>query len=133
TLRSVGEVALRRERTVEEYREIIGSMLEEAQRLQHLIERLLDLASTEGGAPALHPTKIRVDESAAACVSELSILAEHKRQHIALAGVPCSVVTDPVLFRQALRNLLDHAIKYSPDEATIRVGIRENGNAVEVS
>ena len=51
TLRSVGEVGLRRGRTVEEYREIIGSMLEEAQRLQLLIERLLELASAEGGDP----------------------------------------------------------------------------------
>src|SRR5690606_26297214 len=47
TLRSVGEVGLRRGRTVEEYREIIGSMLEEAQRLQLLIQRLLELASAE--------------------------------------------------------------------------------------
>lgn len=48
TLRSVGEVGLRRSRTVEEYREIIGSMLEEAHRLQLLIQRLLELASAEG-------------------------------------------------------------------------------------
>jgi heavy metal sensor kinase len=133
TLRSVGEVGLRRSRTVEEYREIIGSMLEEAQRLQLLIQRLLELASAEGGAPAVHRTPIRVDEYAAACVSELSILAEAKRQQISLEGVSCTVVTDPVLFRQALQNLLDNAIKYSPGGSTIRVGIREKERTVEVS
>jgi two-component system, OmpR family, sensor kinase len=133
TLRSVGEVGLRRGRTVEEYREIIGSMLEEAQRLQLLIQRLLELASAEGGAPSGHRTPIRVDEYAAACVSEIGILAEYKQQQISLIGAPCTVVTDPVLFRQALQNLLDNAIKYSPDATTIHVTIRDESEAVEVS
>jgi len=133
TLRSVGEVGLRRSRTVEEYREIIGSMLEEAQRLQLLIQRLLELASAEGGAPDVHRTPVRIDECSAACVSELGILAEAKRQQIALTGSACMVVTDPVLFRQALQNLLDNAIKYSPDGSQIRVAIREEEETVEVS
>jgi two-component system, OmpR family, sensor kinase len=133
TLRSVGEVGLRRSRTVEEYREIIGSMLEEAQRLQLLIQRLLELASAEGGAPSGHRTPIRIDEYAAACVSEIGILAEYKQQQISLTGAACTVVTDPVLFRQALQNLLDNAIKYSPDSSTIHVAIREEPEAIEVS
>jgi heavy metal sensor kinase len=133
TLRSVGEVGLRRSRTVEEYREIIGSMLEEAQRLQLLIQRLLELASAEGGPPSAHRTPIRIDEYAAACVNEIGILAEFKHQQISLAGEPCTLVTDPVLFRQALQNLLDNAIKYSPDSSVIRVTIREAPSAVEVS
>jgi two-component system OmpR family sensor kinase len=133
TLRSVGEVGLRRGRTEEEYREIIGSMLEEARRLQLLIQRLLELASAEGGASIGHRTAVRIDEYAAACVSEIGILAEYKQQQITLAGTPCTVVTDPVLFRQALQNLLDNAIKYSPDASVIRVSIREELETVEVS
>lgn len=133
TLRSVGEVGLRRSRTVEEYREIIGSMLEEAQRLQLLIQRLLELASAEGGAADVHRTPIRIDEYATACVNELSILAEYKRQQIQLESVPCTAETDPVLFRQALQNLVDNAIKYSPDGGLIRVAIRDGVDAVEVS
>lgn len=133
TLRSVGEVGLRRSRTVEEYREIIGSMLEEAQRLQLLIQRLLELASAEGGAADVHRAPIRIDEYSAACVNELSILAEYKRQQIQLESVPCTAETDPVLFRQALQNLVDNAIKYSPDGALIRVAVRDRVDAVEVS
>jgi len=133
TLRSVGEVGLRRGRTVEEYREIIASMLEEAQRLQLLIHRLLELASAEGGAGDVHRVTVRVDEQAAACVGELGILAEAKRQKIELSGGPCSAKTDPVLLRQALQNLIDNAIKYSPEETTIRVDVKDGLDAVEVS
>lgn len=132
TLRSVGEVGLRRGRTVDEYREIIGSMLEEAQRLQILIHRLLELADAEGGAAVLHRTEVRIDEFVSGCVAELTILAEAKRQQLTADAAPCSVVTDPVILRQALQNLVDNAIKYSPEGATIDVRVRDNGDEIEI-
>jgi two-component system, OmpR family, sensor kinase len=133
TLRSVGEVGLRGSRSIEEYREIIGSMLEEAQRLQLLIHRLLELATAEGGKADVHRAAIRIDEYASACVNELTILAEYKRQQIVLESVPCTATTDPVLFRQALQNLVDNAIKYSPVNSVIRVSVRNEAETVEVS
>jgi signal transduction histidine kinase len=133
TLRSVGEVGLRRSRSVEEYREIIASMLEEAQRLQLLVERLLELASAEGGSHAVHRQPVRIDELAGECVNELYILAEQKRQQLTFSGPPCSAHTDPVLFRQALQNLIDNAIKYCPDGAVIQVGAHVAGERVHVS
>jgi two-component system, OmpR family, sensor kinase len=133
TLRSVGEVGLRRGRTVEEYREIIGSMLEDAQRLQMLIQRLLELASAEGGAPVVHRTELRVDEFVRACVGELAILAEARAQHLVVDAVACTVTTDAVILRQALQNLIDNAIKYSPADATIRVTVREVGRHIDVA
>jgi len=133
TLRSVGEVGLRRSRTVEEYREIIGSMLEEAQRLQLLIQRLLELASTEGGATAVQRTEIDLQECVTACASELGLLAELKGQQLKLEVAPCVVSTDPVIFRQALQNLVDNAIKYSPPNSIIRISVSNGGNQVEVT
>lgn len=133
TLRSVGEVGLRRSRTVDEYREIIGSMLEEAQRLQVLIQRLLELASAEGGPAVLTRAEFRVDEFVTGCVTELSILAEARRQQITVDAVPCSVVTDGVIFRQALQNLIDNAIKYSPEQSEIRVIVRETPDEIDVA
>lgn len=133
TLRSVGEVGLRRSRTVEEYREIIGSMLEEAQRLQLLIQRLLELASTEGGTAAIQRTTITLADCVTACVSELGVLAENKGQQLTVEGPACPVSTDPVIFRQALQNLLDNAIKYSPANSKIRIAMRCDGTQVEVA
>jgi heavy metal sensor kinase len=135
TLRSVGEVGLRRSRTVEEYREIIGSMLEEAQRLQLLTQRLLELASTEAGTPTSDRTRIRLDEYVRACVGELGILAENKNQRLVVETVECAVTTDGVLLRQALQNLVDNAIKYSPDGSTIgvRVRVTAGGCCIEVT
>ncbi len=133
TLRSVGEVGLRRGRSVEEYRDIIASMLEESQRLQLLIERLLELASAEGGVSVVQPARIQLDEFVTTCVSELGILAENRGQHLTLETVACATETDPVILRQALQNLVDNALKYSPDGATIRVSVRATDTACAVS
>lgn len=134
TLRSVGEVGLRKGRTVEEYREIIASMLEEAQRLERLTQRLLELASTEGGAPVVERTAVRLDEFVAGCAGDLTILAENKNQRLVTEAAACTVQTDPVLLRQALQNLIDNAIKYSPEGTVIRVVVRADGGgwAIEV-
>jgi len=121
TLRNVGEVGLRRSRTVDEYRDIIGSMLEEAQRLQLLVQRLLELASAEGGAAEANCREVRLDEFLGACVTDLSILAETKAQSVTVAAESAALVTDPVLLRQAVQNLVDNAIKYSPERAEIVV------------
>lgn len=133
TLRSVGEVGLRRGRTVEEYREIIGSMLEEAQRLHRLVERLLELASVEGGGRSAHVERLQLDEFVAACVAEIGILAEYKNQQLIVTRSECWAAADPVLLRQAFQNLVDNAMKYSPVGATIRVEVRREAGECRVA
>lgn len=131
TLRSVGEVGLRRSRTLEEYREIIASMLEESERLQRLIQRLLELASA--GGQNVKRQAVDLDDCVARCVTELGVLAETKGQHIAFVAARCRVSTDPIVFRQALQNLVDNAIKYSPANTTIRIVIESSPTDVSVS
>jgi heavy metal sensor kinase len=125
TLRSVGEVGLRAARAPEDYREIIGSMLEEAQRLQLLVEKLLQLARAEGGANMLVRTRVRVDQLAQQCADDAAILAEDKGQHIQVECSPCEIKTDELLLRQALQNLVANAMKYSPREAIITIRMHE--------
>jgi len=133
TLRSVGEVGLRRSRSVEEYREIIGSMLEEAQRLQLLIGRLLELATAEGGETDVNRTELQLDDYVRSCVQDLSILAEARGQQLLVNTEPCRVRTDPVIFRQALQNLIDNAVKFSPDGSTIQVALASTAHDATVT
>jgi heavy metal sensor kinase len=133
TLRSVGEVGLRRGRTVEEYREIIGSMLEEAQRLEGLIQRLLELANAEGGNARAARMDVALDELARTAVSEVAILADQKGQTLRLSLIPVVIATDPILLRHALLNLLENAIKYNPEHATIDVRIDRLPDSVRIT
>lgn len=125
TLRSVGEVGLKGARGSDDYREIIGSMLEEAQRLQLLVEKLLQLARAEGGSNMLQRRKLRLDELARLCAEDATVLAEDRGQRILVESIACEVETDPLLLRQALQNLVDNAMKYSPEGAAVTIKVQE--------
>lgn len=132
-LMNVGEIGLRRVRTPAEYQEIIGSMLEEARRLQVLMRRLLELAAVEGGAGEIRRENVALDRSIQAWVADVMILAEQKSQPLSVAARDLVVRTDPVLLRQALQNLLENAIKYSPEGAPIHVEVDANDLSVIIS
>jgi signal transduction histidine kinase len=125
-IRSVGEVGLRGHRDEAAYRGIVGSMLEEADRLASLIDRLLTLSRAETGqaAPlARQPLPLRT--LADDVVAHLSVLAEEKRQTIEVEGADVMGVADRLVLRQAVINLVDNAIKYSPAGGRIHVRIAE--------
>jgi heavy metal sensor kinase len=121
-IRTVGEVGLRGPRSDRTYRDVIGSMLEEADRLNGLVESLLTLARADGPQFTLRRDRIDLAALAAEVVEYLSVLAEDKHQVMAVdAPAPVFVLADRVLLRQAIINLVDNAIKYSPDGGAIHV------------
>src|SRR4029434_3082863 len=102
-IRSVGEVGLRGRRDEQAYREIIGSMLEEADRLAQLVDTLLVLCRADAGAATLRPERIAPGELAQEVAAQLEVLAEEKRQGLSV-DVLGSIATaaDRVVLRQAL-------------------------------
>jgi heavy metal sensor kinase len=135
-IRSVGEVGLRERRDERAYREIIGSMLEEADRLSCLVDRLLTLSRVDSGQAKLSFEVIDVGDLAADVAAQLGVLAEEKHQIIEIASVGSpQCLGDRVLLRQALTNIVDNAIKYSPDgeRIDIRVSGSPAGSIVDVS
>jgi heavy metal sensor kinase len=136
-LRAVGEVALRDGRdNPAVLRETIGSMLEEAQRLNDLMESLLTLARMESGKVALHPEPVRVAELVAEVRDNLSVLAAEKHQSVELIADEELVVTaDRVLLRQALVDIIHNAVRYSPAKGRIiiRTSRRDRSALIDVA
>jgi len=135
-LRSVGEVGLARARSPEELREVVGSMLEEADRLTRLVDSLLQLSRADTGDIALSPEWTPVCYLACDAASRLSVLAEERGQTLAVdARDRMCVWVDRLVFRQALVNLVDNAIKYGPEGRPVRIAPRviPEGLAFEVA
>ena len=123
-MRTVGEVGLRDRRDTHAYREIIGSMLEEVERLTCLVERLLALSRAESGATEPSLDVVDLDTLAVEVTSHLGVLAEEKHQTLSVErSAPALSVADPFLLRQALTNLIDNAIKYSPRDSHVAVRV----------
>lgn len=126
-IRSVGEVAFRKPRDEKYYRNIIGSMLEEANRLTRLVDSLLTLSRADAGRVQLHLAETSLVDLARESANLLEVLAEEKAQTLEVEGnAAITVMADRTILRQALVNLIDNAVKYSPIKGEIHVHVIED-------
>ncbi len=129
-IRNVGEVGVQEKRGVEEYQDIIGSMLEEVIKLSSMVDTLLTLAHAESGAIELHRTIFPFMEVASESAAIVGIMAEEKNQTITVNGDSgIHVWADQALLRIAVVNLLDNAVKYSPEGSVILLSLEAEAGA----
>jgi len=133
-IRGEAEVALARARTVEEYREVLGSCLEEAVRLSDLIGDLLFLARAESPLAHLHRESMDVREL-------LSGICEYYEAPAADRGVALStaVPSEPViaqldrtLLQRAVGNLVSNALAHTPPGKSVVLGASVESAAVRI-
>jgi heavy metal sensor kinase len=131
-MRTVGEVGLREPRDPAAYREVIGSMLEEADRLARLVESLLALSRADAGQVRLVLAPFDLGDLGREVGSHLSVLAEEKGQTLAVdAPTPVPLTADRQVLRLAVVNLIDNAVKHGPEMSVVRVQVAErDGSAV---
>ena len=126
-IRSVGEVSLQRPGDPKYYRDTIGSMLEETNRLTRLVESLLTMSRADAGKVQLHRTETALLDLARESASLLEVLAEEKEQLLSVEGDEAvTVKADRTILRQALVNLIDNAVKYSPTKSKIVIRVTDN-------
>jgi heavy metal sensor kinase len=122
SMRSVGEVVLQKDGNREEYRDTIGSMLEEVNRLTALVDNLLTISRADGGRIQIYPSLFSGMDLAREAAALFEVLIEDKNQQITVEGDEAITVSgDRVLLRQALVNIIHNAVKYSPVGGTISV------------
>jgi heavy metal sensor kinase len=134
-IRSVGEVGLQKDGSRAEYRDIIGSMLEEVNRLTSLIDNLLTISRADAGHIQLHRTTVPILALTREAAGLFEILTEEKSQRLDIQGDETAQVEgDPIFLRQALVNMIHNAVKYSPIGETISVDVwNDDGDRVLIA
>jgi len=131
-LRGTAELALQSGGDPAEARSALADCVDESDRVLHLLEALLDISAAEAGALKLNLDRLDLRSLVERAADLYREVAEEK--HIAVlidAPDPVEVGADAIRLGQAVNNLLDNALKYTPDGGKVVLWARtEPGSAV---
>ena len=114
-------------------RDLLTSIREEAERLNRYVGNLLDMTRLQGGGLNIRADWVDVRDVLGAALERVSRrLAQRKVTRDYPAELPL-VKVDAALLEQALVNILENAIGYSPDDSTIELAAYEDRNNVVLS
>ena len=107
--------------TEEARSDLLSTVEEEAERLNRFIANLLDMTRLESGAIMPNASLCDVSEVVGSALARAQSILRHHRLEIDLSPDLPMLHIDPVLFEQALFNLLDNAAKYAPEGSLVRI------------
>lgn len=133
-LRGEIEVALSKARSSEDYREILGSCLEECARISRVIQSLLFLARAENTLELLRREEVDVGKEVAT-VQEFYEAAAAETGVALRLSVPTGLRAplDRTLFQQAVGNLVSNAIAHTPKDGTVEIAASGDESWLHVS
>jgi heavy metal sensor kinase len=130
-LRGEAEVALMESRSPEAYRRVLASQLEEFDKLTQLINQLLTLARAEGGEIQLARDRVDLSALVKSLAAQMEPLASWKSiQLLVCADDDLCAAGDRGWLECAVLNLLDNAIKFTPQGGAVNVTVTPEGRSI---
>ncbi|MEK7679389.1 MAG: HAMP domain-containing sensor histidine kinase [Deltaproteobacteria bacterium] len=124
------EVALRSGSDPQAMKEAMTSALEEIDRMNYLVKNLLDLARIDAEKEAAGASPVRLDTALLDRAERLRRFASEKGVGIAVSrNDPAEVMGDPVRIGQLIFNLIDNAVKYTPQGHGVFLSVENNGGS----
>lgn len=115
------ELALRKARTPDEYRQTIESNLRASKRMQSLVESLLVLARADADALELKYSRFDLRQAADECITLLRPVATKRNVRIEAEGAGIEITADRERILQLITNLIGNAIQYNREGGSVRV------------
>lgn len=133
-LRGEIEVILRQPRKKEEYIKTLSSLNEEVVKLHEIVDNLLLLANLDATRDKLEFVEVDLNELILETFENLHTLARQKNQNIEIREIPTvSICGDKTLLIRLFSNILENAIKYSPEKGKIIIFCSTNKNVIKIS
>jgi signal transduction histidine kinase len=135
TIKALTRLLLRGGLDETKQREYLETIAVECDRQIDLVLNLLDLSRIEAGAFELSLGRVDTAELLLACLKSQSRAAEFRSHQLVIeqtAGLP-PILADQKALRRVICNLIENAIKYTPDGGHITLAARRAGDEVEIS
>jgi signal transduction histidine kinase len=133
-LRAAAEQALRSGDDSMVLRDALGDAVEESEKVLTILKTLMDVAEAESGAMKLHRQQTDISVLINEVLDVYRFLADEKKVRIETdLGTDCMAEVDVPRVRQAMANLVDNAVKYTPENGRIDIKVRRALNEVVVS
>lgn len=115
--------------------ELIKTIIEEAEHLNHIIRNVLNMTRLESGAMSLKKEWQSFEEIVGAALNRMTEKLKDRPVNINIPADLPLVPFDPLLIEQVLINLLDNAIKYTPEGTPIELSasVEEGGLVIELA
>ncbi|WP_300674292.1 HAMP domain-containing sensor histidine kinase [Desulfoluna sp.] len=130
-LRNVSEMALRDGNDPSLLRLALEKGIEESDRILSLLTTLMDVSEAETGMLRITACENDLTRLIETIVEMYRFVAEEK-EVVITADIESGLVAtiDPHRLSQALANILDNAVKFTPEGKTVRLAARRNGDAI---
>jgi signal transduction histidine kinase len=132
-LRATAEVALQGDGASGAAREALADCVEESERVMSILSTLMDITEAEAGMMKLQRERIDICHLLREVIELYEYVAEERK--VGVRGdflEPCEVLVDPNRLRQVFANLLDNAIKYTPESGRVTITTRNEPGQVVV-
>ena len=127
------ELALRRPRQAEDYRQVLESNLEEIDRMSRIVDELLFLSRADLGEIKMTMTSIQLDEIVREVQLQATVLGQDHQVDTVLGAIsPIVIEGDELRLRELLLNLVDNAIKYSHPGTQVELSLVQVGFQAEL-
>jgi len=134
SLRGTAETTLMNGSGIEEFRNMAGNTVEESDRLLAMINAMLDISEAEAGASKLEMQDLNITQIVRQACDLYQPLAEDKGLSLALlASDDFQIRGDLKKIQRLISNLLDNALKYTPEGGAVKVEISRNGTELEIA
>jgi two-component system heavy metal sensor histidine kinase CusS len=130
-IRGEAEVALIRPRSPNEYQAVIESSVAECERLAAIIDNMLFLARAEAAEGQVRRENLDARAAAEKIVTYYESVAEERQVRLTVEGHG-NVFADPLLFSRALSNLVENALRFTPEQGLVTIRIAEKGDATAI-
>jgi two-component system, OmpR family, heavy metal sensor histidine kinase CusS len=126
------QVALTRDRTAADYRETIESTVAECERLSRIVDNLLFVARVDAAREPIAGKRFDVREAVEKIATFYQTVADDHHVTITCSG-DGQIHADPDLFERALANLLDNALRFTPENGSIEIILSDQKTDFEVA